>query len=78
MVLGPLTAVLFPHTLPRLGYTTGHGKSKSGWLQAARTFHVERESGNDRDLEVIERDFAVILLRDDLLLTPEVGRKLLL
>lgn len=48
MVLGPLTEVLFPHTLPRLGYTMGHRKSKSGWLWAARTFHVGLESGNDK------------------------------
>lgn len=76
MVLGPLTAVLFPHTLPRLGYTVGHGKSKSGWLQAARTFHVGLESGNDGDLEVIEGDTAVIPVRDDSLLIREVGTKL--
>lgn len=68
MVLGPLTAVPFPPTLPRLDYTVGLGKSKSGWLQAARTFHVGLELGNDRDLEVIEGDIAVIPVRDDSLL----------
>lgn len=65
MVLGPLTAVSFPPTLPGLGYTVGHGKPKSGWLQAARIFPVGLESGNDRDLEVIEGDIAVIPVRDD-------------
>lgn len=47
VVLGPLTAVLFPHSLPRLGYTMGHGKLNSGWLQASGAFRVELELGND-------------------------------
>lgn len=63
VVLGPRTVVLYPHSLSALGYTVGHGKLNSGWLQVARTFHVDLELGSDKRFGSELREMPLVTLQ---------------